>query len=75
MKTVLVIPTRYASTRLPGKPLHLLAGKPLVQHVHERAMASGFTTVLIATDDERIRQVCVFRCAGGDDRSHSRNRQ
>ncbi len=58
MKTVLVIPTRYASTRLPGKPLHLLAGKPLVQHVHERAMASGFTTVLVATDDERIRQVC-----------------
>lgn len=58
MKTVLVIPTRYASTRLPGKPLHLLAGKPLVQHVHERALAAGFSTVLIATDDERIRAVC-----------------
>lgn len=58
MKTVLVIPTRYASTRLLGKPLHLLAGKPLVQHVHERAIAAGFSTVLIATDDERIRAVC-----------------
>ena len=58
MKTVLVIPTRYASTRLPGKPLRVLAGKPLVQHVHERALAAGFSTVLIATDDERIRAVC-----------------
>jgi 3-deoxy-manno-octulosonate cytidylyltransferase (CMP-KDO synthetase) len=58
MKTVLVIPTRYASTRLPGKPLRVLAGKPLVQHVHERAIAAGFSTVLIATDDERIRAVC-----------------
>lgn len=58
MKTVLVIPTRYASTRLPGKPLRDLAGKPLVQHVWERAMIAGFETVLVATDDERIRTVC-----------------
>ena len=58
MNTVLVIPARYASTRLPGKPLRLLAGKPLIQHVHERALAAGFGSVLVATDDERIQAVC-----------------
>jgi 3-deoxy-manno-octulosonate cytidylyltransferase (CMP-KDO synthetase) len=58
MKTVVVIPARYASTRLPGKPLRVLAGKPLIQHVHERALAAGFETVLVATDDARIRSVC-----------------
>ncbi len=59
MKPVLVIPTRYASTRLPAKALRLLKGKALVQHVHERAMAvDGFEQVIIATDDERIREVC-----------------
>ena len=58
MNTVLVIPARYASSRLPGKPLRELAGKPLIQHVHERALAAGFATVLVATDDERIRRVC-----------------
>lgn len=58
MNTVLVIPARYASSRLPGKPLRELAGKPLIQHVHERAMAAGFATVLVATDDERIQRVC-----------------
>lgn len=56
MKTVVVIPARYASTRLPGKPLYLIAGKPLVQHVYERALAAGFADVFIATDDARIRQ-------------------
>lgn len=56
--TVLVIPARYASSRLPGKPLRDLAGKPLIQHVHERAIAAGFATVLVATDDERIQRVC-----------------
>lgn len=59
MNTVLVIPARYASSRLPGKPLRELAGKPLIQHVHERAIAAGFSTVLVATDDERIRSVCA----------------
>lgn len=58
MKTVLVIPARYASSRLPGKPLRELAGKPLIQHVHERALAAGFETVLVATDDARIHDVC-----------------
>ena len=60
MKPVLVIPSRYASTRLPAKALRLLKGKPLVQHVYERAIAvEGFDAVVIATDDERIREVCA----------------
>ncbi|MCB1637317.1 MAG: NTP transferase domain-containing protein, partial [Thiothrix sp.] len=60
MKPVLVIPTRYASTRLPAKALRLIHGKPLVQHVYERALAAqGFGQVLVATDDERIREVCT----------------
>lgn len=59
---VLVIPARYASTRLPGKPLRLLAGKPMIQHVYERAQEAaetvGFNEIVIATDDSRIKQVC-----------------
>jgi 3-deoxy-manno-octulosonate cytidylyltransferase (CMP-KDO synthetase) len=49
-----VIPARYASTRLPGKPLLDIAGRPMIQHVVERACASGATQVLVATDDDRI---------------------
>ena len=49
-----VIPARYASSRLPGKPLRKLAGKPMLQHVYERAVESGADEVVIATDDERI---------------------
>jgi 3-deoxy-manno-octulosonate cytidylyltransferase (CMP-KDO synthetase) len=52
-----IIPARYASTRLPGKPLADIAGKPLIQHVYERAHKSGVGEVVIATDDERIRKV------------------
>ncbi|HSV19275.1 MAG TPA: 3-deoxy-manno-octulosonate cytidylyltransferase [Casimicrobiaceae bacterium] len=52
--TVLV-PARYASTRLPGKPLADIAGKPMVVRVAERAQASGADRVVVATDDERIR--------------------
>ncbi|MBK8181478.1 MAG: 3-deoxy-manno-octulosonate cytidylyltransferase [Candidatus Competibacteraceae bacterium] len=48
------IPARYASTRLPGKPLRLLAGRTLLEHVYRRALASGALTVVIATDDTRI---------------------
>lgn len=48
------IPARYASTRLPGKPLQKIAGLPMIQHVHARAVASGAEEVVIATDDERI---------------------
>lgn len=49
-----VIPARFASTRLPGKPLLKLAGKPLIQWVYERALRSRASEVLVATDDERI---------------------
>jgi 3-deoxy-manno-octulosonate cytidylyltransferase (CMP-KDO synthetase) len=51
---VVVIPARYASERLPGKPLRLIAGKPMLQHVYERGAESGASEVIIATDDERI---------------------
>jgi len=52
-----VIPARYGSSRFPGKPLVKLAGKPMIQHVYERAMACrSVNEVLVATDDERIKQ-------------------
>jgi 3-deoxy-manno-octulosonate cytidylyltransferase (CMP-KDO synthetase) len=50
-----VIPARYAASRLPGKPLAAIAGRPLIQWVWERARASAAASVVIATDDERIR--------------------
>lgn len=50
------IPARYASTRLPGKPLRMLAGRTLLERVYRRAVASGALEVVIATDDARIRQ-------------------
>ena len=54
-KVIVVIPSRYASTRLPGKPLVPLAGKPMVQHVYERAKrAQTVHRVIVATDDQRI---------------------
>lgn len=53
-----VIPARYASSRFPGKPLASLAGKPMIRHVYERAVASGAIEVVVATDDERIAQEC-----------------
>jgi 3-deoxy-manno-octulosonate cytidylyltransferase (CMP-KDO synthetase) len=52
-----VIPARYASTRLPGKPLLLIAGKPMIQHVFERARLSGASETVVATDDQRIADV------------------
>jgi 3-deoxy-manno-octulosonate cytidylyltransferase (CMP-KDO synthetase) len=48
------IPARYAASRLPGKPLRLLGGEPLVLHVARRALAAGAREVWVATDDERI---------------------
>jgi len=54
---VVVIPSRYASSRLPGKPLLELNGKPMIQHVYERGMESRATEVVIATDDDRIAEV------------------
>src|SRR5690606_6570258 len=49
-----VIPARYASSRLPGKPLADIGGRPMIAWVHERAVASGAADVIIATDDERV---------------------
>lgn len=54
MSFTVVIPARYESTRLPGKPLADIAGKPMVQHVYERAQASGAAEVVVATDDKRV---------------------
>ncbi|GAB4542426.1 MAG: 3-deoxy-manno-octulosonate cytidylyltransferase [Parvularculaceae bacterium] len=54
MKSAIVIPARYASSRLPGKLLLPLAGKPILQHAYERAKQSCAERVIIATDDERI---------------------
>jgi 3-deoxy-manno-octulosonate cytidylyltransferase (CMP-KDO synthetase) len=54
----IVIPARYASERLPGKPLVDIAGRPMIQHVWDRAAASGAGEVIIATDDERILEAC-----------------
>ena len=63
MKTIGIIPARYASTRFPGKPLHLIAGKPLVQHVVERCReAQSLVDVIVATDDERIAEVARKFC-------------
>jgi len=58
MSFIVVIPARYASTRFPGKPLIDLNGKPMVVRVAERAMQSGATRVLVATDDARIAAAC-----------------
>jgi 3-deoxy-manno-octulosonate cytidylyltransferase (CMP-KDO synthetase) len=55
-----VIPARYGSTRLPAKPLALIGGKPMIQHVYERvAKAKRIGEVVVATDDERILSVVV----------------
>ncbi len=54
MSFTVIIPARFASTRLPGKPLADLAGKPLIQHVVDRANESEAERVIVATDDERI---------------------
>lgn len=51
---VVVIPARYASERLPGKPLERIDGRPMLQHVWERGTESGASDVIVATDDERI---------------------
>jgi 3-deoxy-manno-octulosonate cytidylyltransferase (CMP-KDO synthetase) len=75
-----IIPARHASTRFPGKPLVVLAGKPMIQWVHERARAAAsLDELVVATDDERIRR-CVEgfggrvvmtspSCATGTDRA------
>ena len=63
-RVAIVIPARYGSTRLPGKPLADIAGKPMVQHVYERALqVSNAQNVIIATDDERVAE--AVRAFGG----------
>lgn len=54
MKYKIIIPARYASQRLPGKPLLDIAGKPMIQHVYDRATQSNAQAVYVAVDDERI---------------------
>ncbi|MEZ0343837.1 MAG: 3-deoxy-manno-octulosonate cytidylyltransferase [Caldimicrobium sp.] len=54
MKQVIIIPARFGATRFPGKPLVQLWGKPLIQHVYERALRSGIQEIYVATDDKRI---------------------
>ncbi len=55
-----VLPSRWGSTRFPGKPLHLIAGKPLIQHVWERCkQCSKLDEIIVAVDDERIREVVI----------------
>ena len=63
MKIIGIIPARYASTRFPGKPLHPIAGKPLVQHLVERCReAQSLAEEMEATDDERIAEVVRDFC-------------
>ena len=55
---VVVIPSRYASVRLPGKALRDINGKPMIQHVYERGKESSARQVVVATDDQRIAEAC-----------------
>jgi len=59
MRFTVVIPARYGSQRLPGKPLALIHGRPLILHVCDRARESGAAEVIVATDDARVREACV----------------
>lgn len=80
-----IIPSRYSSTRLPGKPLALINGKPMIQHVVERAQQSAAKQVIVATDDQRIfdaasgfgAEVCMTAAshASGTDRIHEVSQQ
>ena len=54
-----IIPARFGASRLPGKPMLDLAGKPVIQHVIDRALESGATRVVVATDDARIEQTAI----------------
>ncbi|WP_428945737.1 3-deoxy-manno-octulosonate cytidylyltransferase [Pantoea sp. FN060301] len=64
MSFVVIIPARFASTRLPGKPLVDIHGKPMVVHVMERALESGADRVIVATDNEAVAE--AVRSAGGE---------
>ena len=58
MSFIVVIPARYQSTRLPGKPLLDIGGKPMIHHVVDKARSSKADAVYVATDDERISESC-----------------
>ena len=58
MEFIVIIPARYASTRLPGKLLEIIDGKPMIQHVWNSAVRSGASQVWVATDDRRIKSAC-----------------
>ncbi|MGF1869581.1 3-deoxy-manno-octulosonate cytidylyltransferase [Photobacterium indicum] len=64
MSFTVVIPARYQSTRLPGKPLADIGGKPMVQWVYEQASKAGADLVIVATDDQRI--VDAVKAFGGE---------
>src|SRR5438034_2154425 len=65
MKAIGIIPARWQAIRLPGKPLAAIAGRPMIQHVYERAcQAATLVRVLVATDDERI--LAAVRGFGGE---------
>lgn len=53
----MVIPARYGSSRLPGKPLRDIVGQPMIWHVYQRALEAGFSSIVVATDDRRIADV------------------
>ncbi|SDC09372.1 MULTISPECIES: 3-deoxy-manno-octulosonate cytidylyltransferase [unclassified Candidatus Frackibacter] len=73
-RVVGIIPARYASTRLPGKPLVDIRGKPMVQHVYERtSKAAVLDEVVVATDDERIKEAVLD--FGGEVVMTSKNHQ
>ena len=86
MKVIAVIPSRLASTRLPRKPLRLIAGKPMIQRVYEAAAACpGLADVVVATDAPEIEQLCREHgwhvrmtsesCRSGTDRVHEVSQQ
>ncbi|MGJ8686195.1 MAG: 3-deoxy-manno-octulosonate cytidylyltransferase [Spongiibacteraceae bacterium] len=58
MSYTIIIPARYASSRLPGKPLMDIVGKPMIQHVWQRALESDASRVVIATEDQRVYDAC-----------------
>jgi len=64
VKPILIIPSRLASTRLPEKPLHMIAGKPLIQHVFERAKASYDGRIVVACCDVRVQN--LIESLGGE---------
>ena len=72
-QTITIIPSRFSSTRLPGKPLVEIAGKPMIVRVYEQANNADLGKIVVATDDERI--ISVVQNYGGEavltSKSHS----